>query len=206
MKKTWNFLPKFWWDEGSLDYIRKIPSKMLLCSDDLSRGAGEGFIPKGGAFWQTMYLFEWVNPATFPKKGCEDIHPRKLMNVPLKWTILERKKWLSSKASFLRKTHLSCFFFWGGGWASSHPISSIIHHYPSSMCRTTPVFGCFLPGQCRCPAVSAIHVRQRSALVPPSANPVGNRVWRGGRGGRWSISQSTILLEEILHQLIWRIS
>ena len=34
-------------------------SKILLSSDDLSRGAGEGFIPKGGAFWQTMYLFEW---------------------------------------------------------------------------------------------------------------------------------------------------
>ena len=109
------------------------------------------------------------------------------------------------KASFLRKTHLSCIFFWGGEeyvLIQYHPLSIII---PQACGRTTPVFGCFLAGQWEVSGSSAIHVRQRTALVPPSANPV----WGGCGGGEGvadlRISQSTILLmEEILHQLIWR--
>ena len=91
------------------------------------------------------------------------------------------------KASFLRKTHLSCFFLGGGEGGTM--FSSNIILYPSLSLKHAcwphdSGFWLFLAGQCRSPAPRAIHVRQRSALAPPSANPVGEGV-AGGKG--WQI-------------------
>ena len=103
-------------------------------------------------------------PCNLPKKGLWRHTTPKINECPPKMDHFRKEKMVVFQSIILEKNTPFLLFF-GGGWACSHPISSIIHHYPSSMWPHDSGFWLFpsrsmqVSGGQRYPCASAVSAR-----------------------------------------------